>query len=520
LVGLFTLIIAYINYINLSTARAMERAKEVGVRKVLGSSVGLLRSQFLSEAFILNMIAFLLGLVTVQWATPFFQEVSNPLLVTPQNSLLYWMVSFGVLVFGAVLSGLYPAFVLASYKPISIVNGNIEKKGRGVLFRKGLVVFQYASAIMLLAGALTIQKQISFMHDKDLGIDLDRLIVLNAPPGSLTGDNSEFFTTLNHFKTKLASYPSINSITTASAVPGKEINWGGTMAKRGAEKMEQLSFIACDKDYAKTYGIEVVAGRFYNDNDNTFGIGNVVINKKAALLLGFKNPEDAIGKKLNGGNMFPELIIEGVTNDHHHGSLHEDYQPIAYIKSVWSNYYSVKLTNMDNATSASFLEQNLEIIRAEWSNSFEGAPFEYFFASDTFDAQYSTDRNFLKVINIFTVLALVIASLGLLGLSSYNMIQRKKEMGIRKILGASVDGLFVMVSRDYLLLLLVAGVIATPLAWFLMDSWLNNYAFRINLGWWFMVVPVSMILFIAFLTIGLQVIKTVKANPIESLRQE
>ena len=516
LVGLFTLLIAYINYINLSTARSMERAREVGVRKVMGSSVELLRYQFLSEAFLLNIVAFVISLVIVQWAIPFFQEISNPLLIVEENQWIFWSVSAFVVIIGSILSGLYPAFVLSSYKPITVVNGKVERAGKGAFFRKALVVFQYASSITLLAGALTVQKQIAYMQEKDLGIDLEKLVVLDAPPGALNGNNGEFFKTLNHFKSELEAYPAIESITTANAVPGKGINWGSSMARQGAENKHSVSLIACDKDYAKTFGIEVLAGRFYNDSDDSFRNGNVVINEKAARLMGFENPAEAVGKRIKGGNMFPNLIVEGVMKNHHHGSLHEEYTPIAYIKSVWSNYYAVKLAKNENADT----QHTLDLIRKEWEEAFEGAPFEYFFAEDSFDAQYASDRHFLKIINIFTILAVIIASLGLLGLFSYNMLQRRKEMGIRKILGASSKGLLVLVSKDYFILLIIASVIATPLAWFLMDLWLNNYAFRIDLGLWLALIPVSIIVLIAFSTISLQVFKTVNTNPVESLRQE
>jgi len=519
IIGLFTLLIAYINYINLSTARAMERAKEVGIRKVMGSSLKLLRIQFTAEAFLLNIIAFVLSLVIVQWAMPIFKDISNPMLISEQYIGLYWGTLAIVVLIGSLLSGVYPAFVMSSFKPVTIVKGKLGKSGKGNLLRKILVVFQYAASITLLAGTITIQKQLDYMNHKDLGINIEQLLILNAPPGSLVGDNKAFFTTLDNFKTELLTYPAIDAMAISSAVPGKEISWGGVLAKPADETYQNISLIACDKDYAKTYGIELLAGRFYNDSDQTFGNGNIVINTKAANLLGFEIPEEAIGKKLKGGDMFPEVTIVGVMKNHHHGSLHEAYAPIAYVKSVWSNYYSVKLGKNTPLTPEQ-IKSTLELIRLEWDKTFPGAPFEYVFAEDTFNAQYMADKNFMLIINIFTVLAILIASLGLLGLSSYNMMQRSKEMGIRKVLGATGNSLFLMLSREYVILLLISGVLSIPLAWYLMESWLDNYAFRIDLGVWLGAFPILIIMFIAMGTIILQILRTIETNPVESLRND
>lgn len=524
-IGIFILIIAWINYINLSTAQVTERAREVGVRKVLGSSISQLRIQFLLEAVVLNLAAAILAFTFVQIALPYLRNHANAMIISEYQFVEFWTLVTAVLVAGSLLSGTYPAFVLSSYKTSKALSGKSDKGKAGFGLRKFLVVFQFACSIILIAGTITIYKQIRFMKSADLGLSIDNILVLNAPPGALV-DNNEFFNQLNNFKQELLKYSFVDNMTTSSMIPGTRVTWGTGGIKRinGDTEMDRsMPLIACDKDFHETYDIDLVAGRYYRDGDNTWRNGEFVINEQAAEMLGFENADEAIGSKLTGGRMFPELTVIGVVKNVHHRTLQAERAPLAFVKSVWSNYYSIKLNHNeseDPASQLSNLKGNIEELQTIWAKFFPDAPFDYYFLDKAFNDQYKSDEEFGFIFLLFASLAVIIASMGLLGLSAKSIAQRTKEIGIRKVLGATVSRLTVMLSKEYFILVVISGFIAIPVAFYLLSIWLESYAYKVSLEWWVGLIPLMLVIVFSLVVVGMQTVRAASKNPVDSLKYE
>ncbi|MGB3464756.1 MAG: FtsX-like permease family protein, partial [Cyclobacteriaceae bacterium] len=317
----------------------------------------------------------------------------------------------------------------------------------------------------------------------------------------------------------------VGVMTTSSAVPGKGLSWGTAVKQKAQSDQDykNISLIAAGDNYDKAYGLQLLAGRLMEKNDNPWGNGNVVINEKAVEELGFDSPEAAIGQRLSAKVVRNDLIIRGVVGNHNHQSLKENYVPVIYMVSVWSNYYTVKLDISDELPVTDQLAQvetGLSLIRTKWDAVFPYATFEYFFLDEEFDALYKKDRQFGLIFGLFSGLAIIIASLGLLGLSSFSIARRTKEIGVRKVLGASDAQVVKLLSKEYVILIIVANLIAVPLAWYFLSSWLENYHFRISLGWWMAVIPLVIVLLIAIGTISIKVFRVASGNPINSLRYE
>jgi putative ABC transport system permease protein len=523
-IGIFILVIAWINFINLSTARAIERAREVGVRKALGSHVNQIRVQFLVESLIINFLAALMSLTIVQLVLPLIFDINNLMDLGIEQRVVFW-ASFGcVLLVGSFLSGLYPAFVLSGFKPSAILKGKLTSSRGGELLRKGLVVFQFSASTLMIIGTYVVYQQLTYMQNKDLGIKIDNVLLLDAPPLDITS-NDDTYKTVNSFKEEIAGLNAVNFMSASSDVPGNETGWGTSLKKPGEadEDKKKISLLACDKDFANAYGLEMAAGRFYQKGDGTFDKGTFVINEEALELLEFESAEEAIGKQLIEGRMFPELTIVGVVKNFHHQSLKSKIVPMAFVLSSWSNYYSLSL-NVDQSLPsderAARLKSDIEEINKVWAKFFPEYPFDYEFLDQQFDAQYQSDKEFSYIISLFALLSIIIASLGLLGLASYAVLQRTKEIGIRKVLGASVGRIFGLLSVEYLWLIIISSVIAIPMAYFGLDKWLSSYPYRIDITILMFAIPIVLILVVAFITIASQVINATMKNPVESLRHE
>ncbi|MEQ9169036.1 MAG: FtsX-like permease family protein [Fulvivirga sp.] len=523
-IGIFILVIAWINFINLSTARAIERAREVGVRKALGSQVNQIRAQFLIESLIINFLAALMAMTIVQLVMPLVFDIHNMMELGLEQRITFWMLFGGILIVGSFLSGLYPAFVLSGFKPSVILKGKLTGSRGGELLRKGLVVFQFSASTLMIIGTYVVYQQLTYMQNKDLGIKIDNILLLDAPPLDIhSGDDS--YKTVNSFKEEIAGLNAVSFMSASSDVPGNETGWGTSLKKPGEadEDKKKISLLACDKDFANAYGLEMAAGRFYEKGDGTFDKGTFVINEEALELLGFASAEEAIGKQLIEGRMFPELTIVGVVKNFHHQSLKSKIVPMAFVLSSWSNYYSLSL-NVDQSLPsderAARLKSDIEEINKVWAKFFPEYPFDYEFLDQQFDAQYQSDKEFSYIISLFALLSIIIASLGLLGLASYAVLQRTKEIGIRKVLGASVGRIFGLLSVEYLWLIIISSVIAIPMAYFGLDKWLSSYPYRIDITILMFAIPIVLILVVAFITIASQVINATMKNPVESLRHE
>jgi len=511
-IALFIVVIAWVNYINLATARAMTRAREVGVRKAIGSFRTQLIIQFLSEAAVLNGFALIVALAIVILAIPGFNALSGQSISFALfTQVRFWISLTALFITGVFLSGLYPAFVLSGFKPVEVLKGNIGGTKQSSGLRKSLIVFQFATSLFLLIGTVTVYQQIQYMRKQSLGINIDQTLVVSAP---IVGIDSTYLQKMTAFKENLSQYPFVKNATVSTSIPGEPVQWNaGGIKLVGADdsKQKQYRVIGVDYDYLKTYDLKLIAGRIFS---KSFGTDKsaVVFNRKGIEQLGFNNPEEALNKRIDFWGA--QYTIVGVTENFHQQSLREAYEPLILrlIPDV-NGYLSVK-------TEASQAAKTVELVKAQWNSFFPGNTFEYFFLDDHFNYQYRADQRFGQVFGIFTSLAILVACMGLFGLASFTTLQRSKEIGIRKVLGSSVTNILKLLYREFATLLLIAFVIATPIAWIITSNWLQSYAFRINVHWLYFVIPFTLMILIALITVSFQSIKAAVANPVKSLRSE
>ena len=523
-IAIIILVVAWINYLNLSLVKILDRLKEVGIRKVMGSKTKQITLLFLLEAVILNSFAFLLAITIVQLSSPFIEQLTGIEFGILQSTDIL-LAAFVVVILGSFLIGSYPAIILKSFDTANILTGNKKtQKLSGFSLRSILVSFQFIITFLLIGVTITIYKQISYMKASDLGLDISDILVIKSPPGDLSQQDRPDVKKFNSFKTALDGRSEIISITNAGEIPGEPITWGGEVKLPGKSTEESIgtSFMTVGKGFMDFFGISIVAGRKLGPQDSAWGNGAVVVNEKLAELLGFDNPEDALGKKLEGFYSRNPTMIVGVAKNHHQVSLHSDFDPIMYIQSSWTEFYFVKmnLTQEEPAERAQALSQTMNLIQREWSNSFTNTQMDYFFLDDNFNQQYAADEQFGKIFGTFSILAILIASLGLYGLTTFTLQQRIKEIGIRKVLGAKSLSLTLLLSKNYASIISVAYLIAMPVCWITLSNWLENYHFSISLGWWLLVIPLVFVCSVAALTIVSRIIKSISLNPVESLKYE
>ena len=511
-VAFFIVIIAWVNYINLATARAITRAREVGVRKAIGSQRKQLIFQFLSESALMNGIALVLALLIVIAAIPGFNKLSGQQIsFSLFSQTRFWLSLTALFIMGVFLSGLYPAFVLSGFRPIEVLKGNMGSTKQSSVLRKSLVVFQFAASLFLLIGTLTVYKQIQYMRKQSLGINIDQTLVVAAP---IVGIDSTYLQKMTSFKEELSQHTSVKNITVSTSIPGEPVGWNaGGIKLVGADENTQKQYrvIGVDYDYMQTYGLKLIAGRIFS---KSFGTDDsaVIFNRKATEQLGFNKPEEALNKRIDFWGR--RYTIVGVTENFHQQSLQEAYEPLILrlIPDV-RGYLSVK-------TKGAQANKTIDVVKAKWNKFFPGNTFDYFFLDDHFNDQYKADQRFGQVFGLFTSLAILVACMGLFGLASFTTLQRTKEIGIRKVLGASVISILKLLYREFAFLLLIAFVISVPLAWFTTSSWLQGYAFRINIHWLYFLLPFIFMIVIALITVSFQTIKAAIANPVKSLRTE
>lgn len=511
-IAFFIVIIAWVNYVNLATARAVTRAREVGVRKAVGSQRRQLVVQFLSESALLNGFALFLAILIVLAAIPGFNRLSGQQLsFTLFGQSSFWLSLVALFIVGVFFSGLYPAFVLSGFKPIEVLKGKLGTTKQGALLRKSLVVFQFAASSFLLIGTITVYQQIQFMRKQALGINVEQTLIVPSP---VVGIDSTFLQKITSFKQDLQQKSFIKNITVSTSIPGEPVDWnagGIKLVSEDASKQKQYRVIGIDYDYIPTYGLKMIAGRAFSKQ---FGSdkNSVIFNRKGIEQLGFNKPEEALGKKIDFWG--DQYTIEGVTENFHQQSLREAYEPLI-LRLIPDVNGSISIK-----TSAENVAQTVRSVKAEWNNFFHGNTFEYFFLDEHFNDQYKADQRFGQVFGLFTSLAILVACLGLFGLASFTTLQRTKEIGIRKVLGASVTNILSLLYKEFALLLLIAFCIAAPIAWFTTSDWLQNYAFRINMHWTFFALPFITIIAIALITVSFQSIKAAVTNPVKSLRTE
>jgi putative ABC transport system permease protein len=510
-IAIFVIVIAWINYINLATARGMARAKEVGVRKTLGSAKGQLVLQFMFEAMALNGLAILAAVIIIAICIPAFASLTGLNIgLSLFGSLTFWGGVLLTFLVGSAFSGIYPAMVLSNYKPVEVLKGKISTSSKGAVLRKSLVVFQFAASIFLLIGALTVYKQISFMQSQKLGVNIDQTVVIRSPLIQVDSMRRD----MRIFKEATLAMSAVKGISVSSDVPGGEVgtNRGKLrMVGQGENSNVQCRVITTDYDFLKNYGIKIIAGRDYSPqypaDEET-----LIVNRSATKLFGFNKPEDMVGKQMIfGGN--PHTII-GVTEDYHQQSLRDNYDAVIFDFSSWvQGNVSVKIS-ADNAA------QTVAALKASWAKYFPGDPFDYYFLDNHFNEQYKADQRFSKVFGIFTLIAIFVACLGLFGLVSYTIVQRTREIGIRKVLGASVNGILQLLYKDFAMLVLVALWLPRLLPGTPCINGLMAMLSESGSSPLFFLLPFIVVLLIAFATVSWLSIKAALMNPVKSLKTE
>ena len=510
-VALFILLIACINFMNLATARSANRAKEVGVRKVLGTEKSMLISQFLSESILMSFVATILGIGMAVLLLHPFNSLSTKTFEIQDLFHYGWVLFYLMLpVVVGIMSGLYPAFYLSSFKPISVLKGKIQVSWSKDKFRSSLVVFQFVISIILIVGSFVVFNQLKFIQNRNVGFDKEQVLVIE--------DTSVLQGNLEAFKNEMSNLSEVSGATYAGFIPVSrsartENTWfkEATLDANGGMNMQVWTI---DESYLPVMGMEILEGRNFSKEMKTDSLG-LILNEEAVKLLGFTDP---LGKKLYGGDNVSEGVIEtfhvvGVVKDFNFESLREKVGPLCFRlgRANWAMAFKVNTNNV-----SSFLTT----VETKWKKMSGGASFTYHFLDDSFNDMYRAEQQVGKIAFTFSLLAILIACLGLFGLASYMAEQRTKELGVRKVLGASAGNLVKLLSKDFVKLVGVAFLIAVPLSWYAMHSWLEDFAYRTSLSWWIFIVAGLLAMIIAVATISFQAIKAALTNPVKSLRTE
>jgi putative ABC transport system permease protein len=509
-IAVFIMLIACINFMNLSTARSLERAKEIGVRKVLGVKPSSLMWQFLSESVLLSLAAAIIAILLARMGIPLIGKLSGKDLSYEgffSPLMLAGMAVFAVVV--GILAGIYPAWFLSGFRAIAVLKGKFNPSSEGVSLRKGLVIFQFTLSIALIAGTTIVYTQLKYLNRHDLGFQKDQMVILNFEGDQKVQQNIETV------KKAIADQPGVLSVAASRAVPGEFLPNAGTDIQTPEGQMDnKIPFIyEIDFDFIPTYHIPLIAGRAYSRAYPADSAGSMVINEAAARLYGYTNPADAVGKKFAQWGRTGTII--GVVKDFNFRSLHQAVEPLTLRYSYPDNVNRISVSIKGDNVPAT-----LAHLRKTWNQMVPQRPFLYHFLDESFSAQYEADQHFGQLFTFFSCLAICIACLGLFGLSTFMAQQRVKEIGIRKVLGSSVGGIVMLLSKDFIKLVLIAIVIAIPLCWWAMNEWLHGFAYRITPGPMVFIVAGMIALGVALATIAWQSIKAAMGNPIQSLRNE
>jgi len=513
IVGFSILIMAAINFINLTTAQASVRFKEIGVKKILGAQRGNLIVQFLAESFLLILISAFLAIVCSVLALPLLNQLTGKNLTFLALLDSKVLGPYAVLTLGmAIISGCYPAFLLSSRQIITVLKPGTAKSSANAWLRKGLVIFQFVLAIVFISGTLIIYKQIEFMRNKKLGFDSEQILMLPVQRLSIVPKYETF-------KDKLLTYRNIVSVSSANTIVGK--NFQSSNYKKEGESDDALTLRPClfvRNDFISTMGVKMLAGHDFLQDKTTIE-SFAIINRSLAAEWGWNNPDDAIGQVLQG-TLEGKITIQGVVEDFHFAPLKDAIGPLMIIRAdgtKWEDFFTRFIMVRIQGES---MVSTLDLLSKEWTSMVVESPFDYFFLNDNLQQSYQAEERFNKIITVFSILAIIISMLGLLGLASFSVHRRTKEVSIRKVLGASIPSLLVMLSRDFMKLIVVASGVAVPLSIYLSNDWLNTFAYRIELNATSFVVSIAVLGLIAFLTIVYVITKAARVNPAETLRNE
>ncbi len=509
-IAVFLIILAAVNFMNLSTAQSLKRAKEVGVRKTLGSNKTELIRQFLVESGLITFLSLALATVMAVVALPFFNSLADKDISIPFLSPIFWLILIGSVILLGLFSGGYPAFFMSRFSPVKVLKGGGQSSVGGGKVRNSLVVFQFAISVFLIVSTLVVYQQLKFIQGKDLGFSKDQVLIVNDV--FVTGNKA------NTFKEEIKQLGFVKNATLSSYFPTPS-NRSDTTFKPEEGNSSQENAISMqtwnvDYDYVSTMDFKMVAGRDFNrevGNDST----NIIVNETAVANMGF-SPEEALGKRYTStlGEENPQYFtIIGVVKDFHFDTLKEGIEALSLRLQGQKNAMAIKLEAGNFSNSISSIER-------VWNTVAPGQPFDYYFMEDSFNDTYQAEQRLGKIFIIFTILSILIACLGLFGLAAFNAEKRTKEIGIRKVLGASIRQISYKLSLDFLKLVAISILISLPLGWFIMNKWLEDFSYRIDISWWVFVLAAVLAIVISIITVGYQSIKAAIANPVKSLRTE
>nr|WKN39847.1 ABC transporter permease [Tunicatimonas sp. TK19036] len=509
IIALFIMVIACINFINLTTARATRRAKEVGVRKVMGAEKASLIKQFLSESVLVALFALVVAAVLVSLVLPYFNDfVDKSLSFNVLQNPFLLVLLLGIVLLVGMISGSYPAFYLSAFQPARILRSSKGNSKGNSYLRSGLVILQFVISIALIIGVVTVEGQLDYVKSKPLGFNQENLVVLPA--------NQAIFDQYEELKAQLLTQPGITDVTLSSRVPSGRLldSQGGQVEVNG--EMKGLDFrlanVDVDHDFINSFGIKLLAGRNFDINRASDSTEAFIVNESAIRAIGYDSPEEAIDKEMTYAGRRGRII--GVTEDFHFESLHQSISPIVFYIT------SRQVFNLVARIQPDAMSETMDYLKDRWSYLMPGYPFDYYLIGDRFQGQYDLEDRLSQIVQYFSILAIFIAMLGLIGLASYTAEQRVKEIGIRKVLGASVGQILLLLTTGFTRLIVIAFLVACPLAYYFMSRWLDTFAYHDSLNIWVFALAGFAALMVAWLTVGSQTISAATRNPVHSLRSE
>jgi putative ABC transport system permease protein len=514
IIAVFIMVMAWVNYVNLSTARSLTRAREVGLRKVVGASRQQLMIQFFVETIVINLLALFVAFGLLKLFFPaFIQITGTPSDYSIWGAAWFWAAVPVMFAAGVILSGLYPVAAMTAFKPVAVLRGKLGNSARGINLRKALVVFQFLIAITLITATIAVFLQINYMKNQDLGFNMDDLLIVNAPR---VRDES-FREKFPVFKEELLKNADINKFCVATEVPGRQVLWDNGGIRRAGEdagKGKNYQIVGVDYDFVDLFELDILHGRNFSrefpaDKDA------LILNETAVKWMGFESAEEAIGQQVDYWRQIYTII--GVMKDYHQQSLKEDFEPHIFRLMPYGRPILGRFALKINPAN---IKGILPMIQRKYEEFFPGNPFDYVFLDDYYNQQYKGDELFGSVIGIFSILAIIVTGLGIFGLSSFMAVQRTREIGIRKVLGATVPNILQLLTRDFLILIGISYIIALVVSFFGIRWWLNSFASRMDLSAWLFVLPLLVVGVITMLTTGSHVIKAALANPVDSIKYE
>ncbi|WP_436516878.1 ABC transporter permease [Ekhidna sp. To15] len=510
IIAIFLIILASINYVNLSTARSAYRSKEVAMKKIVGSSKKGIIAQFMTESTLLTFIAFGFALILIFSILPFFNELMSK--NYDLGSFLKFEFLAGILILlllVSFLSGYYPAMVISGLKPLNALNGKLGKSNQGLSLRKMLITIQFFISSTLVLATILVISQINFMRTQQLGFDKEQMLIIDATDVPRNGARMVL-------KNDLKNLPGVQFVSHTNALPGRP-GWQGQWAYPGKEEGEQVDteYMAIDENYIDALGLKLIAGKNFENSKPSELKEGLIINESCVIAMGWKNPEDAIGKRIVSPSKTPEGTVIGVVKDYHGLGLQDQIWPKAmdYTGDNYGRYYAIKY-------DAAQTYDLIKAIEKSWDQTFNSYPLEYFFLDEDFDRQYREENQLAKVLSIFAIMVIIVSAIGLMGLISFVALSRTKEVGIRKTMGATIPQIILILSKEFMYLVFIGNLLAIPLIWYYGNEWLNDFAYHMSINPIIFIITILITSVIALITVGLQTFKTAKMNPVNALRYE